>query len=387
MTLQINSKPIVHIAADEKFIDTAYEIYEKAFPGKNRFFILYEEDEERFRHLSKAKEYEIIEISDDYLSLIRKKLSQVKIVVYHGMNFYQMWLAQALKDNNLITVWTVFGFEVFRNPYLFGKEIYGRKTYRRFVFNLKDIVKNWIRPFYFMFLGKERDTFKAYLDVLREMDYVGVLAEEEYANLEHRIGLRKNIKQLRFTYYPLGLIKATGTTLTGDNILLGNSARSTNNHLEAFDRLKGIDLGNRKIIVPLSYGNEEYASEIIKIGNRLFGDKFCPLIKYLPLNEYQEILQTCSVVIMNNYRQQGVGNVLNSLYYGAKIYLSKKNTVYHYLKRLDCLVFSIDEDLKGEKVFERFSQNQIKEHKRILEEELNMERIVSELRQELSSEL
>ena len=109
--------------------------------------------------------------------------------------------------------------------------------------------------------------------------------------------------------------------------------------MEAIEILKKLDLKNNNIVTPLSYGNKEYANQIEEIGKQEIGKRFMPLTEFLPLNEYQKILQSCGIVIMNHYRQQAVGNVLNALYLGAKVYLSNNNTLYHYLRRIGCHVF------------------------------------------------
>ena len=119
----------------------------------------------------------------------------------------------------------------------------------------------------------------------------------------------------------------------------------SNNHLEVFEILSKIDLNGRKIILPLSYGDNKYRDEILKLGNVAFPRNLQPLTKFYPINEYNDIIKTCSVFIMNSYRQQGIGNIFAMLWMGAKVYLDERNTTYHYLKRINCSVFSVNKDL------------------------------------------
>ena len=109
------------------------------------------------------------------------------------------------------------------------------------------------------------------------------------------------------------------------------------------------DLKNKKIICPLSYGDNNYANEIIRIGEQKLGNNFEPLIKFMPLHQYNNYTQSCSIVIMNHYRQQAVGNVLTLLWMGAKVFLDERNTLYHYLKRLGVYVYNIKQDLRPNK--------------------------------------
>lgn len=70
------SKPIVHIATDEKFIDTAYEIYENTLPGRNCFVILHSSSTDEVEYLSKKNNYYI-----HHLNLINDVWSDAKFIL------------------------------------------------------------------------------------------------------------------------------------------------------------------------------------------------------------------------------------------------------------------------------------------------------------------
>lgn len=386
MSLKNTSKPIIHIARDEKFIDAAHDIYEKAFPGKNRFIILLEDREDEINYLSKMEAYEFLYTSENYLAEIHTIIDEGCIVIFHGMKHDQSQVALSIKKHNVTLVWSVFGSEVYGNPYLVGKEIYGAQTYKTFVFNLKRKLKNVLRPYYKFFKGED-DLYKNIILAMRKMDYMAILHREELLYCKDKIKLRDDIKQIPFTYYPMDVIIDRHTGMVSDNnILLGNSAYYSNNHLEAFDLLRKMGIGDQKIICPLSYGDEAYADEIAKRGKSLFGPKFYPLTEFLPLDKYQKILRGCGIVIMNHYRQQGAGNILHAMYLGAKIYLSRKNTLYHYLTRIGCRLYCIEEDLKpdNEKAFMLLTKKQIQKNRTILERALSLEKICNELQQKFN---
>ena len=65
----------------------------------------------------------------------------------------------------------------------------------------------------------------------------------------------------------------------------------------------------------------------------------------MPLEKYNIIISQCSIVIMNHYRQQSVGNIVAMIWMGSRVYLDERNTFYHYLKRIGVVVFSIKNDL------------------------------------------
>lgn len=129
----------------------------------------------------------------------------------------------------------------------------------------------------------------------------------------------------------------------GNDILIGNSASHTNNHLDVFHRLTRIDLSRRKVIAPLSYGDREYAQAVEAAGRECFGGAFLPLTEYMDRAKYIRLIASCSVVIMNHKRQQGLGNIITTMYSGARVFLRRANPVYGFLKAAGAVVFDIEE--------------------------------------------
>ena len=132
--------------------------------------------------------------------------------------------------------------------------------------------------------------------------------------------------------------------LKGKNLLIGNSATPTNNHLDIFEKLNSTNsLGNfDKIFLPLSYGNKQYKEFIITQANFSLGTKANIISDFLPYEDYMKILQTCDNVIMGHIRQQAMGNIITLLYLGAKIYFPEESVVYKHLINKGYHVFTID---------------------------------------------
>lgn len=153
----------------------------------------------------------------------------------------------------------------------------------------------------------------------------------------------------------------------GQNILLGNSASETNNHLEMFGILSKHDLKSRKVIVPLSYGNSEYRLNIIDAGKRVLRDAFVPLVDYMPLNEYSSIMASCSVVIMNHLRQQALGNIGTALYQGAHVFLDPSNPAYQFFKEKKAVVHSTQNLLSDSLPLTGLNDEEISQNRAVLE--------------------
>jgi len=127
------------------------------------------------------------------------------------------------------------------------------------------------------------------------------------------------------------------------NILLGNSADPTNNHIEMLKNLEQYKDENIKIWVPLSYGDQEHAKNVIKKGNEIFGEKFQPLTTFMPFNEYLEFLGKIDIAIFAHKRQQAMGNTITLLGLGKKVYLDSTTVQWDFFDKHKVEVFNINE--------------------------------------------
>ncbi len=212
---------------------------------------------------------------------------------------------------------------------------------------------------------------------IQKIDIVVPVVPNEYKLVK---GLKINPSYAPFSYDCLENIlndKINDTVLDAKNILIGNSGDPSNNHISAFKRIAKFDLKERKVIVPLSYGgSKEYIDYVIAKGNYYFGENFVPLKKFMPLQEYNQLISSCGFVIFNHIRQQAVGNIITLGYMGAKFFLNEKSPVYKYYKSLGLHLYStktillaeLNENLSQEKYnvnknifFEIYSEKAVKE--------------------------
>lgn len=123
-------------------------------------------------------------------------------------------------------------------------------------------------------------------------------------------------------------------------LLVGNSATQSNNHIEIFEKLKSLDNQNFEIICPLSYGSPEYANQIAEIGKDIFGSKFFPLLQILPLADYNRLLSEVDIAIFAHNRQQAMGNIINLLGSGKKVYMKSEITPWRLFSERGIKVFN-----------------------------------------------
>lgn len=341
---------IIHIASDEKFIDAAIFIFDKAFPGSNHFII----PKSRFnRKLIYVKEHDNIEIVPNnrfLLKYILELISDYDCVILHSLNEFNSTLFVSSREQNKF-VGIFWGAELYTKEVFPDKEFLGELTTSINLPKIRPTVTKKIRTGLSTLFRQDQALVKGSIKkAASKLSYFAVPYEEEFKFFQNKKIIPYYSKFIPFTYYPLEFILKGNECIhvNGNDILIGNSANYTNNHLEAFYKINEIGIGSRKVILPLSYGDTQYGDYIHSIGVSVFGSDLISLRHFMPLEQYTLTLQRCGIVIMNHFRQQAIGNIVMMIWMGAKVYLNESNTFYHYLKRIGVIVFSIDSDLNSE---------------------------------------
>jgi len=390
---------ILHIVKDDKFIGTITKIFEAAAPNQNVYaawreastiipslFHTYKIDKSKnlisqfpkrsansqsSKHSNPDTAIDVSEYGTKEFFNAIGDISKYKLIVFHSLVYNHAKLLHLIKSKfNTPIIWSPFGYEVYNMLPEFRSELYQEKT--------KGFIKRYKtkenRLFNLLTPLKAKSIRKA----IQKTNFCSISIDTEFQTYKEKIN--HQLKQYWFTYYPLDiLIKDESVIENAPNILLGNSAFPSNNHLEAFELLKKQNIGTRKIITPLSYGDPKYAAEITKIGNEMFGTNFSPLLSFMPLDEYNTIVKSCGIVIMNQNRQQAFGNILSSVWFGAKVFLHPDNTIYSYLKKLGIHIYSVhDLGNRDTETLQRLDKEEAIQNRAILEKEYSFKNIVSQ---------
>lgn len=159
-----------------------------------------------------------------------------------------------------------------------------------------------------------------------------------------RLWYKTDARMIDCFVYPSNLFKSIDAPPRSDNsinILVGNSADLSNNHEEVFYKLKLYRDRDIKIYCPLSYGGAGHARKISKLGTDLFGNKFVPLLEFMPYEDYLGFLVQMDIAIFNHKRQQAFGNKITLLGAGKKVYMSKESTLWDYFNGKGIKVFDV----------------------------------------------
>lgn len=120
-------------------------------------------------------------------------------------------------------------------------------------------------------------------------------------------------------------------------IQINNSCDETT--IEMLDTLAKFKDENIKITTIVSYGNLQFKNEIIRKGDKIFKDKFNILDKYLSPMDYAQYLAQNDILILNQNRQQGIGNCFSNLALGAKVFIKSDVTTYKHFNTKNIKVF------------------------------------------------
>jgi len=348
---------ILHIIIDDKFTEIGVQTFERLHPGKNKS-LLFSKSEE-FRYLKRKPDI----LVSPHLWLLRPTLwasiRSADAVVIHYLTEISLVIPLIIPRRKKI-LWIGWGGDYYHHFEDKGYKLYGPHTEQavqlfepQLTWNQR--VKKRIKHIIFN-ASIKRITFFSPV-ILDDFDLLGKF----YPN-----------SKMMYLPWNYGSPSSQSVELKdlpnlGPNILIGNSASYSNNHLELFEILKNVDLTGRKLIVPLSYGPTEYRDYVISKGKELFGRSFIPLTEFMPIHEYEKFLLSCSFVMMNQYRQQAVGNIVIMVRFGAKIFLSIKNPYYETCKRGEIEVYPIEEMLSNkERIFEPITENTKLNNKRNL---------------------
>ena len=331
---------IVHIGPDSPHLRFAANTFESVAPGANEYLVVGTAGALRYP----VSHGVVTVVSPSPLGVLSILARRPKgdLIVAHSMTAHAT-AAFARAGRRTATVWSGWGYD-FYGPETEGS-LLGPKT-RALVDELARSRSVAHRPLWRRSLTGAWNGFARTLKrrAAARTDYLSVPVPGEEAVFRSQFPqFRGQTSQL--SYFSLEESFAThgADRPSGTGILLGNSATPTNNHLEALDLLAGRELGGRRIVVPLSYGDPAYRDAIVERGTQLFGTDFVPLIERMPLDKYNALVAGCDVVIMNHRRQQALGNIGTALNAGATVYLDEANPVYPFFRRSGASVRSTSE--------------------------------------------
>ena len=328
---------IVHLFEDQKFVDITIENFESVSKGLNKYIVF--SDNKELRYVSRKEDVKIFPNSS-YKIEIDLIYEDCQFLIIHFLSPIKLFILKH-KPANVKVMWSVWGsdaYDHFKNQNIFEpltKNIRKKSLYQ--------FIKPSILYTYYHLLRYRVKPIRKELKLLEKVNYISTVLPNEFEKISDEFNL-----VAMFVDYNYGVNKFTHfqDIKLGNSILVGNSATASNNHIDIFDIIKNT---NKKIVVPLSYGAydfKDYKARIISNGKRIFKNNFSPITSYLPMNDYNKLILSCNSVIMYHIRQQALGNIFISLFFGMRVFLNSRSVTYSFLKGEGVIIFDLKQDYK-----------------------------------------
>lgn len=313
MALPLDKPRVLHICRAEKFIPPFIHLVQANFDPELHEFVIFG-DHKRFNSDGRSGVYRIED------GLLKKTAGKGRLILQmhradrillHGlftrsvtkMLFLMPWLLKK-------TYW-----------FIWGNDLYGKKSRS----DSKWLLKDFSRRFVIRNIGHLVTHVPGDIELARE--WYGARGEAHHC--------------LMYTSNLFPELEVGERATDFIQVQVGNSADPSNNHLEVFHKLASLKTDNFRVLVPLSYGDQQHARQVIDEGKKLFGDRFVPLVDFLPPDKYQEFLATVDVAVFNHNRQQGLGNLISLLGMGKKVYLRRDISTASLLDSLSIEWFDV----------------------------------------------
>lgn len=319
---------ILHLLTDDKFSDYVIEQF-SAMEKAVDFILISHAD--KIEHIHTPEKVQIVNptIKSEMMSLLMR-ITKCDAVVLHGLSYWwQEWLLPQIPEN-INVAWFLWGGEIYGQPDL-AESFYAPIS--KLIYRLHGCFRN-------------QEDYAFPKQLIKRANYC-LTSEVEEVDFVNKY-LHTNLPHLWYTYYSIEdtVGALIGMRCDGNNIFFGNSAGIANNHFDTLVQLKKVGIGDREIITPLSYGSQWERNICVKFGKFLFGKKFKPLLSFMPRSEYNAQMLSCSIMIQPHWRPNAHGNIITALWLGMRVYLSERNIEYAFFKRIGCVIYSIEKDLK-----------------------------------------
>lgn len=339
---------VLHVFPDEKFFDGVSNTFDKV-EGITNHYIFYTPDRNyKFKFIKSHQKIRIENNKKKYYKCFSDK--SIDVIYFHSLsNYYYDFVLKA--DSKKTIIWWSWGYDLYQTN-LINVELFKpltKKSIKKLSkagLNLNgSIITRVIKHLRIKYLLKKNAKIRS--KVISRINYFIPVFPIEYDLIKENSFFNAKLFMERgvFRDFDGSLLNFQAPSSDG-NILLGNSATFTNNHIDIIELFKDLKIQNRKIIVPLSYGEKKY-SEFIK---SMVDDRYQILENFLLLSEYEKLISSCSYAISGAIRQQSMGNINMCLLRGIKVFLYSDSLIYKQLKIDGYKIFSIDEDLNEQEL-------------------------------------
>lgn len=343
----MNNKTILHIIVRDKFTAGYINFMKMHMTGYRHYFVTFASDQ-TLRLVDNDNVLYICHHSEILKNKnVRRLLFQSDQIIVSGLFNFQMYLG-------------LFPNCIIRKIYIqfWGGDLYGML---KAPINRHDKISNFM---------KKR--------LMEHCASIINLIPDDYRIVKQILGKEKSHVVAPMPSDPLKTIdfSAYRNTVKKSNcvkINIGNSATEENRHIGILQLLEQYKSENIEIYAPLSYGDMNYRKTVIKEGNKIFGEKFHPILEMMEYEKYVEYLASCDITISNSLRQQGMGNLSLMLQLGKKVFMNQNSPMWDSYKNIGFKIYDTNSiDKLSFHEFTAFDAQTAKENIKCYEREKNI---------------
>ena len=349
----------LHIMPNDKFNKEFIEFINKNFNKEEHYFLLISVPSSKVYNISEDTNSNVLnyEFKTPKKSILRAPLLAIQL-----MKFYKILYSLSKKAEKIF----FHDASNYQIPFLyFFRKILKKSYYAIWSTEKSKYEEKFLIGKIFKYV---KGNYKAYLTFIKG-DYE-ILQREYSAKGDLYTG-----------FYPSNLYKEMSEHFKKSEktlyIQIGNSAQTCNNHIEILKKIEKYKDKDIKLICPLSYGNDGgdvYLKKVVEMGERIFKDKFFPLLDFLSYEDYLELLNKIDIGIFAHDIQKALGNITSLISMQKTVYLKENTSTYKTLSDMHIKVKSFD-DFKS---LELFSEEILKNNKEILKENFSKEKMKKE---------
>lgn len=375
---------ILHLITDHQVIERTLGVYEEVFPGCNDVLVFCE-DQRPFKRLKGNYEGKIVNSGNLKQIASNYDFTGVTHIIAHYMCMTKINFIKCV-PRNIHVCWEVYGYDLY-NQFLEprGYEIYYTKpqvyyshkflrSHSLGLFNLYANLRATMKGHKYCFKFQKDIQFKYISNRIDSIQFLcGYDADfiKEFA--------KREIHSYEIFNYSLNIVLGDlkdSDFSNGEDILIGNSASLSNNHLYILNFLKLIDIPqNIKLIMPLSYGGcDKYINDVENEYRNNYPGQIEILRDYIPLHEYNNIFLRLKTMILSAWRQESQGTAMMGFYLGVKVYMSEKSPLYKWFVDCGFVVFPI-ESISSDGFSTPLTIEEKIKNRRLVEERYNDERV------------
>ena len=354
-----NKRVILHLTFDGILFDRVFPTFEQMETYENRYLLGELGSKKPLRYIKNTEKLIRVDTIEEWKKVVSDP--QVDIIYLHGLWNDYLKAVDCIGDH-VVVMWWCYGMEIYENvlacPPLLPQKLYKPRTHWYSLMHLGNLHNftaelsyampklyiMMIKLFYFI-KGRKGNGLKR---LLSRIDYIFTPLESEF------VGLKRNNPGIKAKRYILRRPMKKGVLdihqQTG-SILLEHSANLTNNHLDilAAIKKKSIDLIERNVYIPLSYGDKKLANRVKEKAVIKGANVHC-LMEPLSYNEYTDLMSGCTHAIFGMLRQSGLGNIYLCFQKGIKVFLFRDSILFKQFKNDGYYVFSIEDDLNDSNI-------------------------------------